>query len=152
MIALACDHGGFDLMQVVKKHLGDNGYTYKDFGAYSAESCDYPDTAIVAARAITEGDCDRGVFICGTGIGMTIVANKIPGIRAAPCHDCYTAQMARRHNDANVLTLGARVVAADLALSIVDVFLNTKFDGGRHARRVEMINKLDDSRGLGNRE
>ena len=146
MIALACDHGGFELMREVKRFLDAGGYTYKDFGAYSEESCDYPETATVAAHAIAGGECDRGIFICGTGIGMAIVANKIPGIRAASCHDQYTAQMARSHNDANVLTLGARVISADVALTIVEVFLNTDFDGGRHTRRVGMINELDASR------
>ena len=142
MIALACDHGGFELMQEVKKYLDAGGHAYKDFGTYSAESCDYPEIAACAARAVADGECGSGIFICGTGAGMAITANKIPGIRAAACYDCFTAEMSRRHNDANVLTLGARVTGAGLALKIVEMFLNTGFDGGRHRRRVDMINAL----------
>ena len=143
MIALACDHGGFDLMQEVKSFLDTNGIKYKDFGTYSQESCDYPEIAIVAARAVADGECDKGIFICGTGVGMAIAANKTSGIRAALCNDCFTAEMARRHNDANVLTLGDRVTGVGLALKIAEQFLNTGFDGGRHSRRVEMLNALD---------
>ena len=145
MIALACDHGGFELMKEVKAYLDESGHEYKDFGTYSAVSCDYPEVAVRAAGAISQGECDKGIFICGTGVGMAIVANKVPGIRAAPCGDCYTAEMVRRHNDANVLTLGARVMGSGLALMIVDLFLNTGFDGGRHGRRVDMIKALDDN-------
>ena len=143
MIALACDHGGFELMRDVKKFLDDGGYEYKDFGTHSTDSCDYPELAVSAAQAIVSGECDRGILICGTGVGMAIVANKIPGIRAAVCSDCFTAEMTRRHNDANVLTLGARVMGVGLALKIVDLFLQTGFDGGRHSRRIDMINALD---------
>ena len=143
MIALACDHGGFELMREVKTFLDSNGFEYKDFGTFSQESCDYPLIAIDAARSVSDGECGRGIFICGTGVGMAIAANKIPGIRAASCNDCYTAEMARRHNDANILTLGARVTGVGLALKIVEQFLNTGFDGGRHSRRVEMLNALD---------
>ena len=146
MIALACDHGGYALMKEVKSYLDSLGYDYSDFGAFSEESCDYPDIAVGASRAIAGGECTRGIFICGTGIGMEIVANKIGGIRAALCSDCYSAEMARRHNDANVLTLGERVVGAGLALKIVEVFLNTEFDGGRHGLRVDMIKALDENR------
>ena len=143
MIALACDHGGYELLQEVKAFLDSEGYSYKDFGTYTSESCDYPEFAIRAARAISNGEYERGIFICGTGVGMSITANKIPGIRASSCCDCYTAEMIRRHNDANVLTLGARVLGYGLALKIIEVFLNTGFDGGKHSRRVEMINALD---------
>ena len=142
-IALACDHGGFELMREVKSYLDLNGFEYKDFGTYSTDSCDYPEIAVTAARAIACGEYGRGILICGTGVGMAIAANKIPGIRAALCNECFTAEMSRRHNDANVLTLGARVTGAGLALKIVEVFLNTGFDGGRHLRRVEMLNALD---------
>ena len=144
MIALACDHGGFELMQEVKKLLDDGSYKYKDFGTYSPESCDYPEIAVRAAHAITNGECSNGIFICGTGAGMAMVANKIPGVRAALCADTYTAEMTRRHNDANVLALGARVTGLGPALRIVETFLDAGFDGGRHARRVEMINALDE--------
>jgi len=144
MIALACDHGGFELMKGVRSFLDEGGFAYMDFGTFSPESCDYPEFAAIAARAITGGDCDRGIFICGTGIGISIAANKIPGIRAAVCFDHYTVEMARRHNDANVLALGARVVDPGLAIEIVGLFLSTDFDtSGRHSRRVEMLNDLD---------
>jgi len=144
MIALACDHGGFELMTEVKAYLDENGYAYKDFGTYSPESCDYPEIALRAARAITDNECAKGIFICGTGIGMSIAANKIHGIRAAHCTDCYTAEMTRRHNDSNVVTLGGRVTGAGLALKILDVFLNTGFEeGGRHRRRIDMLSELE---------
>ena len=144
MIALACDHGGFELMKEVKAYLDENGYAYKDFGTHSPESCDYPDIALIAASAITDNECDRGIFICGTGIGMSIAANKIPGIRAAHCTDCFTAEMTRRHNDSNVITLGGRITGPGLALKILDVFLNTGFEeGGRHGRRVDKLGELD---------
>ena len=149
MIALACDHGGFELMGKVKVFLDDRGFSYNDFGTYSIESCDYPVIAIRAARAITGGGCERGIFICGTGVGMSMAANKVSGIRAALCSDCYSAEMTRRHNDANVLTLGARVVGVGLALKIIETFLSTGFEGeGRHSRRVEMLCELDTARGL----
>jgi len=144
MIALACDHGGFVLMGKVKAHLDAAGLEYKDFGTYTDESCDYPEFAVRAARAITDGECSRGIFICGTGIGMSIAANKVPGIRAALCASCFMAEMARRHNDANVLTLGARTTDTSLAISIIELFLTTDFDaGGRHSRRVAMLEALD---------
>ena len=148
MIALACDHGGFNLMVDVKSYLDEYGYLYKDFGTYSAESCDYPEIAIRAALAITGGECKRGIFICGTGVGMSIAANKVAGIRAALCSDCFTAEMTRRHNNANVLTLGARVTGPGLALKIIEAFLVNDFEGeGRHSRRVAMLDELDRSRG-----
>ena len=144
MIALGCDHGGFELMGEVKAFLDAFGQAYKDFGTYSSESCDYPEYAVRAARAIVDGECDRGILVCGTGIGVSIAANKIPGIRAALCTDCFMAEMARRHNNANMLAIGARVLDPKLALGIVEVFLNTGFDGvGRHGHRVEMLNGLD---------
>ena len=147
MIALACDHGGFGLMSEIKAHLDAEGFEYKDFGTFSAESCDYPDYAVRAARAIACGDCDRGILVCGTGVGMSIAANKVPGIRAALCADCFTAEMTRRHNDANILALGGRVIGSGLALKIVDVFLGTEFEAGsRHSRRVEMLSELDETR------
>jgi len=147
MIALACDHGGFGLMAEVKSFLDGGGIAYRDFGTFSADSCDYPDFAVPAARAVVSGEFDCGIFICGTGIGMSIAANKVPGIRAALCTDCFMAEMTRRHNDANVLVLGGRVTGAGLALKIVDVFLNTGFEaGGRHGRRVDMLNELDKAR------
>ena len=131
-------------MGEVKQYLDGCGLAYKDFGTYSEESCDYPEITVRAARAVSDGECERGIFICGTGVGMSIAANKIFGIRAALCSDCFTAEMTRRHNDANVLTLGARVTGASLALRIVELFLNTGFDDDdRHRRRVAMLDELD---------
>ena len=139
MIALGCDHGGYALMQSVKKHLDELGLEYKDFGTYSEDSCDYPVYAKAAANAVAGGECEKGILICGTGIGISIAANKVKGIRAALCSDCFSAEMTRRHNNANMLAMGARVLGEGLALKIVDIFLTTEFDGGRHARRVDMI-------------
>ena len=147
MIALACDHGGFELMKEVKKFLESAGYEYKDFGAFSPESCDYPTIAVPAAQSIADGECDKGIFICGTGIGMSIAANKVPGIRAALCTNRYMAEMTRSHNDANVLVLGGRVVGTDFALEIVKAFLCTSFsEKEKHQRRVAMLNDLDNLR------
>ena len=143
MIALACDHGGFDLMQTVKEHLDSLSLSYRDFGTFSEDSCDYPEYAAAAANAVADGECEKGILICGTGIGISIAANKIRGIRAALCSDCFSAEMTRLHNDANMLALGARVVGSGLALKIIDTFLNTAFEGGRHAKRVDMITALD---------
>ena len=145
MIALGCDHGGFALMQEIKSHLDELGLEYRDFGTYSAESCDYPVYAEAAARAVASGECDRGILVCGTGIGISMAANKIKGIRAALCSDCFSAEMTRRHNDANMLALGARVLGGGLALKIVDTFLNTGFDGGRHQRRIDLITALENA-------
>ena len=144
MIALACDHGGFELMGHVKAYLESGKYVYKDFGAFSPESCDYPVAAAEAARAIADKVCDKGIFICGTGIGISIAANKIPGIRAALCTNIYMAEMARSHNDANVLALGGRVIEAEPAIGIVKVFLRTPFSSEKkHRRRVAMLSDLD---------
>ena len=143
MIALACDHGGFELMQEIKQHLSSRGLEFKDFGAFSDERCDYPGFAAAASHAIVSGECLRGIYVCGTGIGMSIAANKIPGIRAALCGDCYSAEMTRLHNNANVITLGARVLGSGLALKIVDTFLDTGFEGGRHGQRVEMLSAIE---------
>lgn len=146
MIALGCDHGGFALMREVIKYLDEHSLPYKNFGTFSEDSCDYPAIAEPVARAVAAGECERGILICGTGIGMSIAANKIPGIRAALCADTFSAEMTRRHNDANILVLGARVTGTGLALHILDAFLKTPFDGGRHARRVEMLGALDKCR------
>ncbi len=140
MIALGCDHGGYGLMQEVKKHLEERGIEYRDFGCYSEESVDYPVYAKKAACAVADGECERGILICGTGIGVSIVANKVKGIRAALCHDCFSAAATRGHNDANMLTMGARVIGPGLALKIVDTFLDTPFSNEeRHIRRIGMI-------------
>ena len=142
-IALGCDHGGYELKQFIMKTLEKLGYEYEDFGCYSLESCDYPDFGAAAARAVAEGKCDRGIVICTTGIGISIAANKIKGIRCALCGDSYSAEMTRRHNDANILAMGARVLGPGLALKIVDTFLNTEFEGGRHARRIALISDIE---------
>lgn len=140
MIALGCDHGGYELMQEVIKHLEERGLEYKNFGCYSTESVDYPVYGQVAAKAVASGECDKGIIICGTGIGISISANKIKGIRAALCHDCFSAQATREHNDANMLAMGARVIGPGLALKIVDIFLDTPFSNDeRHVRRIGMI-------------
>jgi len=145
MIALACDQGGFELMGDVKKHLDAIGYPYKDFGTFTSDDCDYPVIAAPAARAVAEGVCDKGIFICGTGIGISMVANKTCGVRAALCTSLFMAEMARKHNDANVLAMGGRVIDSDLAVTIVDTFLSTAFsDEERHRRRVKMINEMDE--------
>ena len=140
MIAIGSDHGGFELKKEVMAHLDARGLEYKDFGTYSDASCDYPLYGKAVAKAVASGECERGIIICGTGIGISIAANKVHGIRAALCGDCFSAEATRQHNDANVLALGARVVGPGLALKIVDTFLDTPFSNGeRHIRRIEMI-------------
>ena len=140
MLALGCDHGGYPLMKEVIKYLDEAGIEYKNFGTYSEESCDYPVYAKLAANAVVSGECDKGILICGTGIGISITANKIKGIRCALCHDCFSAKATRLHNDSNVLALGGRVVGPGLAIKIVDTFLNTEFSGEeRHQRRINQI-------------
>lgn len=142
-IAIACDHGGLDLKNEIKKYLKDNNYEVIDFGTDSLESCDYPDYALPASEAVACGQCEMGILICSTGIGVSIAANKVKGIRCAHCHDTYCAEFSRLHNDANMLAIGAKVVGAGYALKIVDVFLNTHFDGGRHARRINKISDIE---------
>ena len=144
MIAIGSDHGGYALKQAIMAHLGKRGLAYKDFGTYSEASCDYPTyakaVAHAVANAVAHGECERGILICGTGIGVSITANKIPGIRAALCGDCFSAEATRLHNDANVLCMGARVVGEGLALKIADIFLDTPFsEDERHKRRISMI-------------
>ena len=142
-IALGCDHGGYDLMQIVKKHLDELGIEYQDFGTYSKDSCHYPVFGRAAAEAVASGACDKGIVICTTGIGISITANKVKGIRCALCSDPLSAEMTRRHNDANMLAMGAGMVGPNLAERIVQVFLNTEFEGGRHARRVGLITDME---------
>ena len=140
MIALGSDHGGFALKQEIMAHLAKRGLEFKDFGTYTPDSCDYPVYGRAVAKAVASGECERGIIICGTGIGISITANKIPGIRAALCTDCFCAEATRLHNDANILALGGRVVGPGLALKIVDTFLDTPFSGEeRHLRRISMI-------------
>ena len=140
MIALGCDHGGYELKQEVIAYLEKNGLEYKDFGCYSTEAVDYPVYAKLVAKAIQSGECEKGILICGTGIGISITANKFKGIRAALCSDCFSAEATRLHNDANIVAMGARVVGPGLAIKIIDTFLNTPFSGEeRHKRRIVQI-------------
>lgn len=140
MIALGCDHGGYELKQEIMAWLDKNHLEYKDYGCFSGEAVDYPVYAKLVGHAVADGECEKGILICGTGIGISIAANKIKGIRAALCSDCFSAEATRLHNDANILAMGARVVGPGLALKIVDTFLNTPFSGDeRHARRIGLI-------------
>jgi ribose 5-phosphate isomerase B len=142
MIALGCDHGGFVLKQELTDYLNQNGIPFKDFGIYEEKSVDYPDIAKQVAESILSGECDKGILICGTGIGISIAANRYPGIRAALCHDVFSAKATRLHNDANILAMGGRVIGAGLCLEIVDAFLNTPFSNEeRHQRRIEKIER-----------
>lgn len=142
-IAIACDHGGLNLKNEVIKYLKENGYEYEDFGTNSFESCDYPDFALPASEAVASGECEKGIIICSTGIGVSMVANKVPGVRCAHCHDSYCAEFTRRHNNANVLAMGEKVVGTGYALKIVETFLTTEFEGGRHSRRVDKITAIE---------
>ncbi|MBO5292189.1 MAG: ribose 5-phosphate isomerase B [Lachnospiraceae bacterium] len=140
MIALGCDHGGFDLKQEVIRYLEEHGLEYKDFGCYEKKSCDYPQFGRAAAEAVASGECEKGIVICTTGIGISIVANKVKGIRCALCADTVSARLTREHNNANVLAMGAGIIGTNLALGIVETFLNTEFPGEeKHVRRVNAI-------------
>lgn len=144
MIAIGCDHGGFELKEHIIKHLEDKGVEFKDYGTYSEDSVDYPDYAKKVCTAIIEGEADKGILICGTGIGISIAANKHKGIRAALCSDVYSTKMTRMHNDANVICLGGRVTGRELAFMIVDTWLDTEFEGGRHAMRIAKIHDIEE--------
>ena len=144
MIAIGCDHGAFALKEKLKEHLTARGLEYKDFGTYSLDSCDYPDFGAAAAKAVASGECDRGIVMCTTGIGISISANKVKGIRCALLSDKMSARLTRQHNDTNMMAIGAAVVGEKLALEIVDVWLDTAFEGGRHQRRVDKIMALED--------
>lgn len=139
MIAIGCDHGGYNLKQNIIKYLEENGVEYKDFGTYTADSCDYPVFAEKVCDAVTGGECEKGILVCGTGIGMSMAANKHKGIRAAVCTDAFSTEFTRRHNDANVMCMGERTLGPGLALKLVEIFLNTPFDGGKHLRRISMF-------------
>ena len=143
VISIACDHGAFDLKERLKAHLLEQGHQVADCGTNSTDSCDYPDFAQAAARLVAEGACERRVVLCTTGIGMSIAANKVKGVRCALCHEPLSAEMTRRHNDANMLAMGAGVTGGNLAERILDVFLSTEFEGGRHQRRVDKIMELE---------
>lgn len=143
MIALACDHVALELKAEIKGLLDEMGLTYKDFGTDSPERADYPIYAARAARAVASGACEKGIILCGTGVGISIAANKINGIRCVVCSDCFSAVLSRQHNDTNMLAMGARVVGSELAKMIARMWLTADFEGGRHQRRVEMIARLE---------
>jgi ribose 5-phosphate isomerase B len=146
-VAIGSDHRGFDVKRRIATLLQRLGHEVSDYGTQSGDSVDYPDFAFQVAKAVSEGRADRGVLICGTGIGMCIAANKVPGVRAAPCHDSITAEMSRRHNDANVLCLSADLLGEELIERMVRIWLETEFEGGRHARRVEKIQRFERGEG-----
>ena len=149
MIALACDHAALEMKQMIKNLLNEMGLEYHDYGTFTEDSCDYPIFAARAAGAVASGECDRGIVICGTGIGMSIAANKVKGVRCALCGDVYSAEMTRRHNNSNVLALGARVTGIEVARMIAKTWLTTEFEGGRHARRVDLITAIENGENLG---
>src|SRR5690554_4061640 len=144
IIGIGSDHGGFDLKEEMISFLKENGYQVKDFGTHSKESVDYPDFGRVVGEAVVAGEIDRGVVICGTGIGISISANKVKGVRAALCGDVYSARMSREHNNANVLAMGGRVLGVDLAKEILSTYLKSEFQGGRHERRVNKIAEMEE--------
>lgn len=148
MIAIACDHAALELKAEVIKVLDERGLAYEDFGTYTTDSCHYPIFGARAAKAVADGRCDRGILICGTGIGMSLVANKVKGIRCALCSDSYSAKMTRAHNDSNMLAMGARVIGVEVAKEIVAAWLDTPFEGGRHQARVDMITALENGETL----
>lgn len=143
MIAIACDHAALEMKAEIEALLTARGLEYKDFGTYTTDSCHYPLYGARAAQAVASGECDRGIVICGTGIGISLAANKVRGIRCALCSDPYSAKMTRAHNDANMLALGARVIGIELAKMIVEAWLDTPFEGGRHQTRVDMITAIE---------
>lgn len=144
-VALAADHGGYELKEAIRKHLDEIGVAYKDFGSYTGEACDYPDMAEAACRAVVAGECDKALLFCGTGVGISMAANKIKGIRACCCSDSFSCEYTRRHNDANALCMGGRVVGPGLGIYLVDLFLNTPFEGGRHQRRIDKMMALENT-------
>lgn len=143
MIALGCDHGGFAIKEAIKKYLEENGIEYNDFGTYSEESVDYPVYAKKVADAVASGECEKGVLCCGTGIGISIAANKVKGIRAAVVTNEFCAEMTRRHNDANIIAMGGRVISEEQAVKFTKIFIETPFDGDRHIKRVQMITDIE---------
>ncbi len=143
MIAIGSDHGGFELKEHILKHLRAKGVLVKDFGVHSEASADYPDCARPVCEAVLNGECERGILVCGTGIGISIAANKFKGIRAALCSDVFSAKMAKEHNNANIICLGGRVTGRELAFMIVDTYMNAEFQGGRHADRIKKIHQIE---------
>ena len=149
MIAIACDHAALELKKEIEALLTEMGYEYRDFGTYDTNSCDYPVFGARAAHAVASGECEAGIVICGTGIGMSLAANKVKGIRCALCSESYSAKLTRQHNNANMLALGARVIGPEVAKDIVRTFLTTPFDGGRHQRRIDLIADIENGKDLG---
>jgi len=143
-VALGCDHGGFELKEAIKKYISDKGVEVVDFGTYTTDSVDYPEYGLKVSEAVSQGEVEQGILICGTGLRMSYVANKVKGIRCACVSDVFSAEMSKLHNDANVLALGARVVGLGLGLKIVETWLGTEFEGGRHQRRVDLITAVED--------
>lgn len=143
-VALGCDHGGFELKEAIKKYISDKGVEVVDFGTYTTDSVDYPEYGLKVAEAVSQGEVEQGILICGTGLGMSYVANKVKGVRCACVSDVFSAEMSKLHNDANVLSLGARVVGLGLGIKIVETWLGTEFEGGRHQRRVDLITAVED--------
>ena len=144
MIAIGCDHGGFELKQIIIDYFKSQNIEFEDFGCFNKDSVDYPDIAKPVCQSVIDGKCDCGILVCGTGIGMSIAANKIKGIRAAMCCDAYSAQMTKRHNNSNILTLGGRVIGPDAAILVVKSWLEAEFEGGRHQNRIDKISALEE--------
>lgn len=144
MIAIGSDHGGFALKEAIKKHLDERNIEYKDYGTLSEASVDYPTYGFKVGEAVAKGECELGILVCGTGIGISMAANKVKGVRAACCSDTFSARFTRMHNDANVLCMGGRVVGPGLACDMVDLFLDTPFEGGRHQKRIDMISDYEE--------
>lgn len=145
MIAIGCDHGGFELKQELLKHLEEKGYEFKDFGCYNTDSIDYPVIAEAVCNSITSGESELGILVCGTGIGMSMAANKHKGIRAAAVSETFSARLTRMHNNANVICLGGRVIGPGIACDIVDQFLEAEYEGGRHQRRIDMVMAIEEN-------
>lgn len=143
VLAIGADHGGYELKEQIKAHLDEKGVEYKDFGTYSEESCDYPLYAAKVCEAVQKGECEAGILVCGTGIGMSIAANKFDGIRCALLTNSFSARLTKEHNNANVIALGGRVTASGIAMDIVDSYLDAKFQGGRHQKRIDLITELE---------
>lgn len=142
-IAVGCDEAAFELKEALAQHLRDNGYEVKDFGVHADETADYPDVAVEVAEAVANGEHERAILCCGTGLGMSITANKVPGVRAAQCHDVYSAERARKSNNAQVLTMGGRVIGAENAKTVLDAWMESEFQGGRSAPKVEKMEEID---------
>ncbi len=143
MIAIGCDHGGLEIKNAIVAYMKKTGVEFKDFGTYTEDSVDYPEYAYKVATAVSKGECEKGIICCGTGIGVAIVANKVKGVRAATVTNEFCAEMTRRHNDSNIVTMGGRVIDSDTAVRLAEIFLNTPFDGDRHTRRVDMITQIE---------